>query len=134
MRETGILAGPAGDAAGRLGKHAAHKEVEGGQPINPIRNFANRAVSPIDVQIYCDAAIGSLETLAEEAAGRERGVVGLLARFLRFPVEVREAAELGSPAGQRIAFWAAVTAEVLAIVIATGVLAAVGLAIHTLAS
>jgi hypothetical protein len=41
-------------------------------------------------------AIGTLESLHDEAAERERGVAGLLARFVRFPVRVREAAGLPS--------------------------------------
>lgn len=39
-------------------------------------------------------AVGILESLHEEATARERGLPGLLARFVRFPVQVREAAGL----------------------------------------
>lgn len=39
-------------------------------------------------------AIGVLESLRDEAAERERGLAGLFARFVRFPVRVREAAGL----------------------------------------
>jgi hypothetical protein len=51
-------------------------------------------VTPELMQIVGAQAIGRLDSLAVEAAERERGLAGFLARFIRFPQRVREAAGL----------------------------------------
>lgn len=51
-------------------------------------------VTPSVLVTIGSQAIGTLESLHDDAAERERGVAGFLARFVRFPVRVREAAGL----------------------------------------
>ena len=123
-QQVGLLAGPAGEATDR----ARLSVLQAGMQFNPIRNWSG-SLSSRTIHSFCDSAFGSLMTRADEAAERERGLVGLLARFLRFPVDVREAAGFESEAGRTFALWAAVAAQVLAIVIGAGVLALIGLAI-----
>lgn len=49
-------------------------------------------VTPDVVSTVANQAIGRFESLADRAAEREKGLAGFLARFLRFPSSVREAA------------------------------------------
>ncbi len=51
-------------------------------------------VTPDVMLTVGNQATGVLEGLYEEAVERERGLPGVLARFLRFPTRVREAAGL----------------------------------------
>jgi hypothetical protein len=103
------------------------------QQVNPIADWRNslrpmHPVTPDLVQSHCLQLIGSANHLRETARLREAGLTGLLARFLRFPYEVREAAgvNLRSERAQRGAFVIAVAAQVVAALAVAAILAGLG--------
>jgi len=96
-----------------------------GLQFNPIANWPRAlegGLRPGDVLAFCDTAIGRFDQQAAEARERERGLVGRLARFWRFPTDVREAAGLESRGGRRVAFWGSVAARVAAALVVAALL------------
>jgi hypothetical protein len=107
-REVAIAAGAAVDAYARYGgtytlRNAAwitHK-------VDPVTNWQMslrdpEQLAPEMVIASVEAAIGRAEQAAADAAQRERGITGLIAAFLRWPSDLREA--VGSePSVQRTA-------------------------------
>jgi hypothetical protein len=72
--------------------------------LDPVRNWAvvleqPWRLGPEDVLGLVKAAIGSAQTAAEDAQDQERGLAGLIARFVRLPLEVREAVGAGHVLG-----------------------------------
>ena len=131
--EDNYLLDQTAEAAGRA--HAAvtasgYHMQQFGQVFNPIvdwqRSFLGAGVSPDTVASYTRQLMGMYERRAADARDKEKGLVGLLATFVRFPTDVREAAGLSSKAGQASAFLVGVAAQVLAALIVTGVLATIG--------
>lgn len=66
--------------------------------------FPDRILSPDDVLGFCDRALGRLEQERQNAQRHERSLVGLVARFVGFPAQVRAAAGLkrGTAAGSAL--------------------------------
>jgi hypothetical protein len=118
---------------------AAHKavirsgfiQVFGGRPFDPVADWQHSFIPGHPntanlVDSHCVQIIGYYREAARTAREREKGIAGLLARFVRFPSSVREAAGLQSRAGQQSAFIVAIIAQVMATLIAAGVLGLVG--------
>lgn len=76
-----------------------------------------------------EGAIALATAMAEDAEGREHGITGILAGFLRWPSELSEAVGPGHRAQQRVAGAVGIAAQVFVGVLATalgaGVVAAV---------
>lgn len=117
------------EAAGR-----AHPALMGGYEMeylgrrfNPVvdwrTSFARAGITPDMVESYVQQLVGKYERDAAEAREREKGLSGLVARIVRFPTDVREAAGLSSKAGQTSAFVAGITVEVIAGLVLAGLLA-----------
>jgi hypothetical protein len=130
-QEVGRLAGGAGRATADAGLSYALIGFE----FNPIANWPRAIEGGLrtgDVLAFCDTAIGRFDQQAEEAREREGGLVGLLARFWRFPTDVREAAGLESPGVRRVAFWGSVAAQVAATLVVTALLGGLSLLVARL--
>ena len=108
----------------------------GGTPINPISNWRAsfnpiHTITPGVIENYCQQLIGRLEQLTTQAQQRERGLVGLIAAFLRFPDDVREAIGEGATRrAKRSAFAVAVAAQVVGALIVAAVITLIGVAVH----
>jgi hypothetical protein len=95
-----------------------------GQLINPVADWRNslrplHPLKPSSVEAHCVQLIGAAEHEAEAARGREAGLAGLLARFVRFPNDVRAAAGIDSSIRvQRSAVALGIATQVIAAVIA----------------
>jgi hypothetical protein len=65
-------------------------------PATAWNSFTDRfpVVTPPNMMDVGNQALGKLNSLYQQAKERERGLAGLVARFIRFPVAVREAAGL----------------------------------------
>lgn len=110
--------------------------------VNPVANWEMSLrdpgqLPPETIVSSVDSAIGLAKTRAEEAAQRERGLVGVVASFLRWPIELREAVGPGHAAQRRAAGALGVAAQVLvgivATLLATALVAGVVAAWHALA-
>jgi hypothetical protein len=95
-------AGPAGIV---YGKYGAIYRTQSGPYVNPgFHPIVNWEVSikdadqfsPLNLQTALDAAIANADSMALEAADREKGLIGLLAKFIRIPADLREAVGEGS--------------------------------------
>lgn len=82
-------------------------------------------LSPESVLASVDAAVAGAVQAAEEAAERERGVTGLIAAFIRWPVNLREAVGSESAAQQTAAVAIGIAGQVAVGVVAAGVFAAI---------
>lgn len=101
-------AGMAGAAYGRHGgtmtlRNAAYIMHD----VDPLTNWEMslrdpEQMSPETVISSVDSAIARARQLSQEAAARERGITGLIAAFLRWPSNLREAVGPG-PSAQRTA-------------------------------
>lgn len=97
------LAAASGPAAAVAGRRGVHIEADG-RRLNPIAAWdiffdVSPVVWPSQLDAYSRALQARIESEVRLAQERERGLVGFLARFLRLPIEVREAAGLtGKPA------------------------------------
>ena len=98
---TALAAGRAADAFQECGITVAYKPPGTRQTttFNPALVWSTlldtyAIVTPDVVSTVANQAIGRFESLADRAAEREKGLAGFLARFLRFPSSVREAAGL----------------------------------------
>jgi len=102
----------------------------GGSPFDPVGDWRNSFVpghpnaAPLVIN-HCEQIIGHYRQLSRDARARERGIVGIVARFVRFPSSVRDAAGLTSKAGQRGAFAVGVAVQVVGTLISVGLLALV---------
>jgi hypothetical protein len=111
----------------------------GGPAVNPISNWRS-SFNPIHsitrgvIEGYCNQLVGRLDQMAVDARLRERGLVGLVAGYLRIPSDVRDAmGPTASRAVQRGAFAAGVIVNVAAGLILAGLLfflARIAAAIH----
>lgn len=105
------------------------------QVVNPIADWRNslrrnHPLTPALIDSYCTQLIGRLEQQAETARMRETGLVGLFARFVRIPYDVREAAGIDLSANaQRGAFLVGVAIQVVSGLLVAGVLAAIAVLI-----
>jgi hypothetical protein len=95
-------AGPAGIVYGEYG---TMYRTQSGPYVNPgFHPIVNWEVSikdaeqfsPLNLQTALDAAIANADSMELEAADRERGLIGLLAKFIRIPTDLREAVGGGS--------------------------------------
>jgi len=98
---TALAAGRAADAFQECGIMVAYKPPGTMQTttVNPALVWSTlldtyAIVTPDVVFTVANQAIGRFESMADRAAEREKGLAGFLARFLRFPASVREAAGL----------------------------------------
>jgi hypothetical protein len=128
VEETSIASGRASRVGNELQLVRIFNDV-----VNPIADWRNslrpmHPVTPSLIENYCAQLIGDARQKADLARERESGLAGALARFVRFPNDVREAAGLESSAAtQRGAFLLGVIAQVLAGLIVVGILALAGL-------
>jgi hypothetical protein len=90
-------AGPAGSA---YSKYGAIYRTQSGPWVNsgfhPVVNWEvsikdSDQFTPLNVVTALDAAIATADSMLNEAMDRERGLIGLLASFLRIPANLREA-------------------------------------------
>jgi hypothetical protein len=100
--ELDTAAGPAGEIAGRTGAIIFY-DPGGGQPHVPLNPFLawSKVIYPDKYRLMPNDILGSanrltglLDAAVAKARERETGLVGLIARVIRFPADVREAAGL----------------------------------------
>lgn len=99
-RSLAAAAGPAAQVAQKRGLHMNAR----GRQVNPIAAWeeffrSEPVMWPKSLDAFSRALVGQLEHEVHLAEERERGVVGLIARFVRLPLEVREAAGLTGRSG-----------------------------------
>ena len=127
-RLVGELSGPAAKAAAQAGVNMVLQDapIAGGRRtvINPIQAWVSafEGTSHLTIQNVldaCDQAVGILREELTTVRNRERSPAGLVARFVRFPYEVREAAGFSeeSSLGSRAAFGAGVLVQVVVTVV-----------------
>lgn len=123
----------AAHSAGRAGlaeKHAGYRWEQFGEAYSPIVNwrksFDQRRGDIETVVTHTNQLLGYLERQLKETEDRESGLAGWMARFVRFPTDVREAAGLSSRGGQTAAFVVAVASQVVASLVLLGILALLG--------
>jgi hypothetical protein len=101
-------AGPAGIV---YGKYGTIYRTQSGPYVNPgfhpVVNWEvsikdSEQFSPLNLCTALDAAIANADSMEQEAAERERGLIGLLAKFIRIPADLREAVGEG-PGSQKAA-------------------------------
>jgi hypothetical protein len=97
------LAAAAGPAARIAEKRRLHMNARG-RRVNPIAAWeeffrSEPVMWPKSLDAFSRALVAQLEHEVQLAQDRERGVVGLIARFVRLPLEVREAAGLTGRSG-----------------------------------
>lgn len=120
-KETGQAAGRAAPAMARFGQPGM---------ANPIADWLpslvnSRKTNPLEIQSAIDAAIGAGRAQLDVAVERERGLIGGLSSFIRWPQRLREAVG-GSPAQQRAASVVGVGGQVFAGVVVAAIVATVG--------
>lgn len=105
----GILAGKAHSAYERHGP-LIQSGLPGtlASPQNPLENWAetlnsNRVFNATRLITCLDQAIGKAQHAWTEAERNEKGFTGLVANYLRWPRELREAIEPGNPGLGRVA-------------------------------
>lgn len=100
--------------------------------IDPVANWEMSLrdpaqLAPETIISAVEAAIGAAAQKAEDARPRERGIVGLIAAFLRWPSELREAVGPGHSAQRTAAGVLGVLAQlvvgIIGSLIATGLVA-----------
>jgi len=133
-----VAAGAAGPAYHRhRGTFALRNAAYVMSGVDPVANWEMslrdpEQLAPETIISAVEAAIGAARQKAAEAKDRERGLVGLIAAFLRWPSELREAVGPGQSAQRAAAGVLGVLAQllvgILGSVIATG-LVALGVAV-----
>jgi hypothetical protein len=126
-REVGELSGPAALASEDAGVGVMLPPALGKDVVNPIRSWARASdgttpLRPKHVFESCDQSIGILSARLDEARAQERSLAGWVARVIRFPYDVREAA--GVPPESRagkVAFSVAVLVQAASTVLAGGI-------------
>lgn len=122
------LAAASGRAADAYRQHGQNLDFRNPayimRDVNPILNWEMslrdpEQMSPETVVTAVDAAEAAARHLAEEAAQRERGVVGVIAAFLRWPSELREAVGRDHPGQHKAAGVLGVAAQILVGALAT---------------
>lgn len=130
--EVSGAAGMAGAAYGRHGGTVTLRTMTYVLPnIEPLTNWEMslrdpEQLDPETVISSVESAIARARQLSQDAAARERGLTGLIAAFLRWPSNLREAVGPGRSAQRRAAGLIGVVGQVL--VAAFGGALAVGLA------
>jgi hypothetical protein len=132
MRSTvAARAGAAATIAARSGRRLLIRPgaATGRAPIavNPIEAWANPLEPASDMQIqtvrdFASQAAGEVRAEAESAAARESGPIWWIARFVRLPIEVREAAGVTSRAGQNAAAGVGIFIQGVAISVVAGII------------
>jgi hypothetical protein len=117
--EVSTVSGAAIPAYGRHGavfslRNAAYMMTN----VNPVANWEMsfrdpEQLPPETVVSVVESAIGLADKRADEAAHREHGLVGLVASFLRWPSELREAVGPGHAAQRRAAGVLGIAAQVV---------------------
>lgn len=96
-RDVALAAGRASHAYARYGgTFSLRNAAVIRHDVNPVANWEMTLRSPDDlspelVLSAVESAIGTAEQEADDAAQRERGLTGLIAAFLRWPANLREA-------------------------------------------
>jgi hypothetical protein len=120
-----------GGAAQAASSDSGIVTVLNGAPMDPLFNWRSAFIPnhPNTVRLvedHCQQLIGRYRQSARDARVRESGITGMVARFVRFPSDVREAAGLETKAGQTSAFVVGVVAQVIAALVAAGLLTLIG--------
>lgn len=127
------LSGPAGQAIDDAGLRLVVREpaLVGGRmlDLNPVYGWMNGLndrlayIQPPDVIDCCGQAIGKLKVQKAAVFAQERSIAGRLARFIRFPSDVREIAGMkpGSTGGRTVFGIAAVIQGALTAALATAI-------------
>jgi hypothetical protein len=111
-------AGPAGIVYPRYG---AIYRTQSGPWVNsgfhPVTNWEvtikdSKQFTPLNLLTALDAAIANVDSMKNEAIDREKGLIGLLARFLRIPADLREAVG-GDAKTQKAATFVGVISQIL---------------------
>jgi hypothetical protein len=131
MRQrTALLAGTAASAYQRQSGGSLQVQNFGKmQAIDPVANWqiaidAPVSLDPIVLVSTIEYVVGITQVRLEEALGRERGIVGLLAAFLRWPDDLRDAVG-GSRKRQRSAKALGVAGQVFVATLSTVLAAAI---------
>lgn len=131
-RRRAVVATRAGAAADIASRAAGflHIRPAFGRPsinVNPVQAWANPLEPASDMKIqsvrdFANQAAGNLRAQAAEARQQESGPVWWIARFVRLPLEVREAAGLKSKGGQAAAAGVGVFVQGVAIAVVAGLI------------
>jgi hypothetical protein len=106
------VAGAAGMAGAAYGRHGGTMTLRNAayimNDVDPLTNWEMslrdpEQMSPETVIASVDSAVARARQLSREAAERERGLTGLIAAFLRWPSNLREAVGPGRSAQRRAA-------------------------------
>lgn len=132
-REVALASGPAAVAYSRYGGTYTMRRAVAVH-VNPVLNWEMSLRSPADLSPHLvvssvEAAIGAAHEKAREAKQRERGLTGLVAAFLRWPANLREAVGPDSQAQRNVAgaigMFGQVVVATLATALAAGIVAGV---------
>lgn len=114
------VAQAAGNALGAYGRHGGRFALRNAaytvNNVDPVANWEMalndpEQMKPETVVGAVESAIGNAQRLQSEATERERGITGVVAAFLRWPADLREAVGPGSSAQRRAAGVVGVVAQ-----------------------
>lgn len=124
-RDVALASGPAALAYSRYGgNYTMRNAVVIHHDVNPVANWEMSLRSPEDfspemVLSAVEGAIGSARREAVEAEQRERGLTGLVAAFLRWPSNLREAVGPGNRSQRTAAGAIGVVGQIIVATLAT---------------